>query len=142
MEPAAIEAKNAIILFDGTCNFCSGAVRFVIARDPGGVFRFAALQSDAARRACAAARGALPGKTDPGSIVVIVNGCVLERSDAVLAIASRLRFPWSLLGAFRVLPRALRDSLYHFVARHRHRWFGRCETCMVPPLEWRARFID
>jgi predicted DCC family thiol-disulfide oxidoreductase YuxK len=27
MEPAVIEAKNAIILFDGTCSFCSGALR-------------------------------------------------------------------------------------------------------------------
>jgi hypothetical protein len=26
-EPADIEAKSAIIFFDGTCNLCSGALR-------------------------------------------------------------------------------------------------------------------
>jgi len=36
---------GAIILFDGVCNFCNGAVNFVINRDREGYFKFAALQS-------------------------------------------------------------------------------------------------
>jgi predicted DCC family thiol-disulfide oxidoreductase YuxK len=132
----------AIILFDGVCNFCSGVVRFVHARDPRGLLRFAALQSDAARRACAAAGHALPATPDPDTIVVIADGRVLERSDAVLAIAARLRAPWPMVGVFRILPRGLRDAMYRIVARNRYRWFGRSETCMVPTPELRARFID
>ncbi|MFM8783943.1 MAG: thiol-disulfide oxidoreductase DCC family protein [Phycisphaerales bacterium] len=137
-----IAASPTIVLFDGTCKLCSGMVRFVAERDRSGSIGFAALQSDAARDACATAGHALSGADDPESIIVIADGRVLERSDAVLEIASRLRFPWPMLGAFRVVPRALRDALYGFLARRRHRWFGRCEACMVPTSELRARFID
>ena len=133
---------TTIILFDGVCNLCSGVVRFVIARDPHVRFRFAALQSDAARRACAEVGATPPAAVDPDTIIVIVNGRALERSDAALAIASRLPFPWPMFGVFRILPRALRDWLYRFVAKNRYRWFGKSDTCMMPTPELRARFLE
>jgi predicted DCC family thiol-disulfide oxidoreductase YuxK len=131
-----------IILFDGACNLCSGAVRFVIARDPHAQCRFASLQSSAARAACAKVGYDLPASATPSTIVVIEGGRVLERSDAVLAIARRMRFPWPVLGVFRALPRGLRDVLYGFVARNRYRWFGRSDACMAPTSELRGRFLD
>jgi predicted DCC family thiol-disulfide oxidoreductase YuxK len=131
-----------IILFDGACNLCSGAVRFVIARDPHARCRFASLQSEAARAACAKVGYDLPASATPSTIVVIEGGRALERSDAVLAIARRMRFPWPVLGVFGVLPRGLRDVLYRFVARHRYRWFGRSDACMAPTSELRGRFLD
>ncbi|NBQ14640.1 MAG: DUF393 domain-containing protein [Proteobacteria bacterium] len=131
-----------IILFDGACNLCSGAVRFVIARDPHARCRFASLQSEAARAACAKVGYDLPASATPSTIVVIEGGRALERSDAVLAIARRMRFPWPVLGVFGVLPRGLRDVLYGFVARHRYRWFGRSDACMAPTSELRGRFLD
>jgi predicted DCC family thiol-disulfide oxidoreductase YuxK len=137
-----VAPRPATILFDGTCNLCNGAVRFVAARDRRARFRFAALQSDAARRACAAAGHALLASSDPDSVVVIAGGRVLERSDAALAVAAQLPFPWPMLGAFRIVPRRVRDALYGFVARRRFRWFGRRESCMVPTPELRARFLD
>jgi predicted DCC family thiol-disulfide oxidoreductase YuxK len=36
-------SRNAVILFDGVCNLCNGAVNFVIDRDRDGYFRFAPL---------------------------------------------------------------------------------------------------
>ncbi len=133
---------HTIVLFDGVCNLCSGVVRFLIARDSKARFRFAPLQSDAARRACAEVGATPPAAVDPDTIIVIVNGRALERSDAALAIASRLPFPWPMFGVFRILPRALRDWLYRFVAKNRYRWFGKSETCMMPTPELRARFLE
>lgn len=133
---------TTIILFDGVCNLCSGVVRFVIARDPHAHFRFAALQSDAARRACAEVGATPPAAVDPDTIIVIADGRALERSDAALAIAARLPFPWPMFGVFRILPRALRDWLYRLVAKNRYRWFGKSDTCMVPTPELRARFLE
>ena len=78
----------------------------------------------------------------PSTIVVIQNGRALERSDAALAIARCLPFPWPVFGVFGVLPRGFRDALYRFVARNRYRWFGRTDACMVPTPELRARFLD
>ena len=133
---------HTIVLFDGVCNLCSGVVRFVIARDPHAHFRFAALQSDAARRACAEVGATPPAAVEPDTIIVIVNGRALERSDAALAIAARLPFPWPIFGVFRILPRPLRDWLYRLVARNRYRWFGKSDTCMMPTPELRARFLE
>jgi predicted DCC family thiol-disulfide oxidoreductase YuxK len=138
----SMASRPTIILFDGVCNLCSGVVRFVVARDPHARFRFAALQSDAARRACIEAGAAPPAAVDPDSVIVIADGRVLDRSDAALAIAARLPFPWPLFGVFRILPRGLRDWLYRLVARNRYRWFGKSDACMVPTPELRARFID
>ena len=133
---------HTIVLFDGVCNLCSGAVRFLIARDPHARFRFAPLQSDAARRACAEVGATPPAAVEPDTIIVIVNGRALERSDAALAIAARLPFPWPIFGVFRILPRPLRDWLYRLVARNRYRWFGKSDTCMMPTPELRARFLE
>ena len=131
-----------IILFDGACNLCSGAVRFVIARDPHAQCRFASLQSSAARAACAKVGYDLPASATPSTIVVIEGGRALERSDAALAIASRMSFPWPMFGVIRVLPRGLRDALYRFAARNRYRWFGRADACLVPRVELKERFLD
>ncbi len=117
-------------------------VRFLIARDPQARFRFAALQSEAARAACARVGYELLASTAPSTIVVIEQGRALERSDAALAIARRLPFPWPMFGVFGMLPRGFRDALYRFVARHRYRWFGLTEACVMPTPELQSRFLD
>src|SRR5882762_5499318 len=72
-----------VILFDGVCNLCNGFVQFVIARDPAARFRFAALQSESARRLLARLDG-LAGL--PDSIVLVDRGRVYTRSSAALRI--------------------------------------------------------
>ena len=137
-----MDARDAIILFDGHCNLCSGSVRFIIKRDPHARFRFASLQSDAAQRACAdLGETALPS-TDPTSIILIDRGRARLHSDAALAIAARLRFPWPLLTVLRIIPRPLRDWAYRTIARNRYRWFGRTETCLVPTNDLLSRFLN
>jgi predicted DCC family thiol-disulfide oxidoreductase YuxK len=128
-----------VILFDGVCNLCNGFVQFVIARDPGARFQFAALQSDSARRLLARVDGL--GQV-PDSVVLVDRGRVYTRSSAALRIARGLPFPWSLARALIVVPRPLRDWVYDRVARHRYRWFGRKDTCMVPTPDLRARFLE
>ncbi len=131
-----------IILFDGVCALCAGVVKFVIARDSRAQFRFASLQSAAAARACARVGGTLPAAGALDSIIVLCEGRMLERSDAILAICARLPFPWPMLGVFRACPRPLRDALYRFIARHRYRIVAKRETCLVPPADWKSRFLD
>ena len=129
-------AAGAVILFDGVCNLCSGAVRFVARRDPAGRFRFASLQSAAAARLLDGRGAQLPD-----SIVLLQHGRVHTRSSAALRIARGLRFPWPLLAAFLLVPRPVRDWVYDLVARRRYRWFGKSDACMVPDAELRARFL-
>ena len=131
--------RSFLILFDGVCNLCNGFVRFVIARDPAGRFRFGALQSAAARRVLELQEMPHPL---PDAVVLVEDGRVFTRSGAALRIARRLTFPWPIAAVFLAVPRPLRDWIYTHVARHRYRWFGRRDHCMVPSPEMRARFID
>jgi predicted DCC family thiol-disulfide oxidoreductase YuxK len=130
---------GTLLLFDGVCNLCHGAVRFVIARDPGGRFRFAPLQSDAGRAALR--RFGLP-EHDLAGVVLVEGERVWTGSAAALATLRRLRAPWPAVARLvALLPAPLRDALYRFVARHRYRWFGRKASCPAPPPEWRERFL-
>jgi predicted DCC family thiol-disulfide oxidoreductase YuxK len=128
----------AIVLFDGICNLCNGAVRFIIARDPAAHFRFAALQSP--QGAAALARF---GRDARGldSIVLIDGDRIYERSDAALRIAAELHAPWGLARALLAIPQALRDGVYTWVARHRYEVFGKRDVCALPDGDFADRFL-
>ncbi len=130
---------DCVILFDGVCNLCNGSVQFIIARDPAAQFRFAPLDSPAARRLIGESGVSSPL---PDSMVLVEQGRLYTRSDAALRITRRLRFPWPLLYAVVILPRRLRNALYDLIARNRYRWFGKRDACMVPTPELRARFLS
>ena len=53
---------------------------------------------------------------------------------------------WAGRGAcfalLRLLPRPLADWLYDRVAQNRYALFGRTDSCMIPPPEWRERFLE
>lgn len=129
---------GAIILFDGTCAFCEGAVRFIARRDPDGYFRFGASQS-ASGEQLLASHGLTRQATR--SMVLIEDGRVFLRSTASLRIARRMQFPWSLAAAFLVVPRPIRDAVYQVVAAIRHRIAGTSNACEIPPPEIRSRLI-
>lgn len=138
-EAAEPPVEAPVILFDGVCHLCAASVRFVVARDPGGVFRFAPLQSETGRRLLRA-HGLAEDAMD--SFVLVQGGRAWRESDAALRVCAGLRAPWRWLRFLRVLPRAVRDPVYRFVARRRYRWFGKAEACLVPTPEIRARFLD
>jgi predicted DCC family thiol-disulfide oxidoreductase YuxK len=131
-------AFRPVILFDGVCNLCNGAVQFVIKRDTSGTFRFASLQS-AAAAALVGPMGKNPADLD--SILLVHKGKVYQKSRAALEIARRMRGAWPLLYGLVIIPPFIRDAVYNWVARNRYRWFGRQESCMVPSPELKSRFL-
>jgi len=128
----------SVVLFDGTCAFCEGSVKFIARRDPAGRFRFGASQSPQA-----AALLAQHGFTREmaRSIVLIEDGAVYLRSTASLRIAQHLTMPWRMAGVLLWVPRPLRDGVYRVVAAIRQRVAGRSNACDVPPPELRSRMI-
>lgn len=134
--------EQNVVLFDGVCHLCQGAVKFIIKRDPGRNFRFASLQSEAGERIL---QGSSRSDISPGRIDTIVlyhNGAYYTRSSAALRIAKGLRFPWPLAYGFIIVPRFMRDAVYRVVAANRYRWFGKDETCLVPTKENKERFLQ
>ena len=134
--------QRPLILFDGVCNLCNSAVRWVIERDKEGRFDFASLQSDAARRELVKVMDANEIDALPDSIVLLDAHGVHIRSAAALRIVRGLGYPFELLRLGIVLPRPIRDLIYDLIARNRYRWFGRRDTCMTPTPDIAARFLD
>jgi len=130
---------QAVILYDGDCGLCDQLVQFVLPRDPRGWFRFAPLQSAFAREQMAAA--GLP-LDDLDTMVMIEEGQVHVRSSAALRVLRRLRAPWPILYPLVIVPRVIRDAVYRFVARNRHRWFARPAVCGLPKAGWKDRFLS
>ena len=130
--------EERIVVFDGVCNFCSGAVRFILEHDLRGRLRFAPVQS-ATGRALLVQNGIDP--SDVQTFLLIAGDEVYMRSDAALEIARDLG-GWRWLRVLVLVPRALRDWMYGVLARNRYRWFGMRDVCFVPSEEQRARFID
>ena len=118
--------KSSTVLFDGECNLCSGAVKFIRKRDREGRFRFVPLDGDEAREI-------LAGRDDGCDTLHLLDEAGHhDRSEAVQLIAADLPFPWSLFRFLKIVPRPFRDTCYDFVARHRRRWFGRAPRQPLP----------
>jgi predicted DCC family thiol-disulfide oxidoreductase YuxK len=128
---------SSIVLFDGVCNFCNGAVNFIIRNDRRGRFRFAPLQSEKGGRL----RGeySIPPETD--SLVLVDDGRAYTHSTAALRIAKGLGGVWQLAYAFILVPRPVRDWFYRTFAKNRYKWFGKKDLCMIPTPEVRERFL-
>jgi predicted DCC family thiol-disulfide oxidoreductase YuxK len=75
-------------------------------------------------------------------MVVISRNRLFVKSDAALEIVRQLKMPWRLLRVLKVVPRPVRDAIYDLVASRRYAWFGKKDSCMVPPAELRSRFLD
>jgi len=129
---------DAIVLFDGMCNFCNASVNFIIERDSKGYFKFAPLQSDIGLELQEKYR---IDKTQTESVILIEDDVVYTHSTAALRIAGRLDGLWAWLQALKIVPLRLRDFLYKQFAKYRYKIFGRKEVCMMPTPRIRSRFI-
>lgn len=117
-----------LVLYDGDCALCNGAVRFVMRHDRRKRFRYAPLKADAAK-ALMRAHGLEPLQED--SFAYWRKGRLLTRSTAALRVAGDLGGAWRCALVLLALPRFLRDPVYGLVARNRHRW-GSTEACPMP----------
>jgi predicted DCC family thiol-disulfide oxidoreductase YuxK len=134
-----ISVGEPLILFDGVCNLCNAWVRFVIRRDPTGIFRFAAQQSPIG---LVIIEEHLRGASQLSSVILIEDKAIYTESDAVLQIFARLGAPWSWIALLGIIPRPARDACYRFIVRHRYQWFGRTEVCQIPSADVRSRFVE
>lgn len=130
--------KNPIILFDGVCNLCNGSINAILKLDKAGVFRFAALQSDAGREQL---KRFNLDKRPMTSVVLVEEGRHFEKSEAALRILKRLGWPFKALYPLMLLPRPVRDLGYDLIAGNRYRIFGKRDACMMPTPEIRSRFL-
>lgn len=136
--------STALLLYDGSCGFCARSVQFVLRHESSRrTLRFASLQSPAG----AEVRARHPELNSIDSVIWYepgaANDLVLVRTAAVLRVLSYLGGVWRALGVLTaIVPRAIRDSAYDFIARRRHKLIRGPASCVVPTAEQRPRFVD
>lgn len=101
--------RNAIVFFDGICNFCNSSVNFIIKRDKNNYFKFASLQSEFAKDffeshnlthnfLATAENDKADKKVD--SIILYENNNLYIKSTAALRIAKHLNGFWKIIFHF------------------------------------------
>lgn len=137
---AIVRGMGWLLFFDGDCGFCSKSVRWVARHDPRGRVNFAPLQG-----ALAAELGlGRFAEVADGSMVVVreSDGRKFFRSDALIELAGALGGGWRLFRIARVIPGFLRDGVYRWVARNRHRLAGTSVACGLPDPELLKRLRE
>jgi predicted DCC family thiol-disulfide oxidoreductase YuxK len=133
-----VTAARAIIVFDAECLLCSANAQFVLRHDRAARFMLASMQSEAG---VALYRQFGIDPADPDTMILVEGDRIRRDSDAVLAIWTGLGWPWRAAALLRLIPRALRDPVYRWIARNRYRLFGRRDTCWLPEPAFRDRLL-
>ena len=140
VHPGPYGDGQSVVLFDGVCNLCESTVRFIIQRDSKAHFRFAALQSEIAKKMMSSFAYS---DDELSSILLITNGQLFHKSRAALQIARRLNGGWPLCYyLFFWVPGFIANPVYDFVGNRRYKWFGRKEECWIPTEDLQKRFLD
>jgi predicted DCC family thiol-disulfide oxidoreductase YuxK len=137
---------SAMLLYDGSCGFCAESVQFVLEHDRRSrSLRFASLQGPTGTEV----RGRHAGLDAVDSVIWYEpaspggRDVILVRSSAVLRVLRYLGGAWRVLAWLGALvPRPLRDAVYDFVARHRHKLVRGAPVCVIPSEDQRTRFVD
>ena len=135
----AFPDDKVLVVFDGVCVLCSGFAKFILKRDRAFAFRMTTAQSPLGQ---ALYRHYGLDTDEFETNLVIVGGRAYGKLDSVAIAGERLGGPWRAVALLRLLPRVLADWFYDRVARNRYALFGRADSCMIPPPEWRERFLE
>jgi predicted DCC family thiol-disulfide oxidoreductase YuxK len=136
-------SNKSIIFFDGYCNLCNGFINYCLDHDTNEIFFYAALDSKAAQNIIPEELIANYRKNPlEGTVFLWENERLYSRSEAAFRVFSRLNTIFRFLSIFRFLPKFITDSIYKLIARNRYKMFGKSESCRMPSLEIKSRFLD
>lgn len=134
-----MSSDGPVLVFDGACVLCNRSAQFVLRHDRARRFRFATNES-ASGRTLMIRHGLDPAA--PVSVLLVEDGRAYVESAAVARVLAGFGGGWRIAAAtLRLVPAAIRDRAYRYVARHRYRWFGRREVCWLPDPGDAGRFL-
>jgi len=126
-----------ILVYDGSCGFCSRSVQFILRHEPRHDLLFVTRDSPLGQDLRRHFR--LEGVE---SMLWIDGDQASIESNAVLRAAHYLGGTWSALAALgSLLPSFLGNWAYRLIARHRRKLSSAATSCVVPTPEQRERFL-
>lgn len=129
---------NAIIFYDGYCALCNGWITFLINRKRGIKFHFAPLGGETQQ---AMEKEGL-GFPQADSVILYQASRFHIKAEAAALILTSLGGGWKIVGKFILLfPKSISNGVYDLIARNRYSWFGKYDTCPLPPTHVRKQFL-
>ena len=127
-------SKDPIVIYDGSCGMCSSFVQFILKHEKNDSLRFTPMHSDYAMSITEEHFS----HEVPDSIIFVDTSNVYIDSTAAIEISKSLRWPYSIIQYFGIIPRPIRDAIYRIIAKYRKRIFDSSpEACEI-----NASFMD
>ena len=120
-----LKPDKVIILFDTTCLLCNKTVQFLLKVDIHKKILFAGLSSEFGKSIIE------EHHMLDDSVIMYYKGNYKTKSSAFLAICKHLGFPYSIFLILYIIPPFIRDWVYALISKHRYRWFGTTDCCLV-----------
>ena len=128
-----------IIVFDAKCLLCNGWVQFLLKYDRKGIFQFASIQGSTGQDLLSKADLQVEGLQ---TFLLVDGSRIWKHTSAIFRVLGELGWPWKAAWLGWLVPAPLRDAMYRWIARNRYWLFGRSEVCLVPPSDFKTRFLD
>ena len=130
-------AMPPLLVYDGSCGFCSRAVQFILRHERRHDLKFVPRDSPLGQNLRRQFH-----LEQVESLLWITDGKACIESTAVLRAAKYVGGIWALLAAMgSLVPAPLRDWGYRWIARNRRRLSTGAATCFSPTAEQKARFL-
>ena len=118
---------SPIVFFDGDCGLCSRVVRFINKYEKNNEISFSPLQSDFAIEILEKNNI----KPDLNTFYFYSNNIITDRSSGVLKIIPFLKWYFSFLLIFWLIPKFIRDFCYNLIAKNRLKIYK--DVCSYSP---------
>jgi predicted DCC family thiol-disulfide oxidoreductase YuxK len=131
-------SSNPVLVIDGVCAMCNGFARFVDQYNPE--CRFMCAQNEQTIEVLKA--HGISAEDAMTSIVLIQEGTVFRGSDAFIQVLLGMNTLFWILGILmKIVPRFIRETVYGAVANNRYRLFGKRDSCSIPSIGMRKKFL-
>jgi len=134
MDLKGASQQHPLVVYDGYCLLCNRIIRFLLEADKKERFRFCKMEYF---QTC------YPNHVDQDRVMLLYRGQMSFGSDAATDILRELGGKYSVLASLiSLFPRFLCEWGYRFIADRRYVWFGKSNACILPPQNWKSRFLD
>ncbi len=129
-----------LVLFDGVCNFCNSTILKIIKYDKKNNLMFSSQQSEYGKTVLKKFR---IDENDLNTIYFVKNNTIIyTKSTALIEIIKMLNGKPKLLLIFTIIPTRIRDYFYSVFSKNRYKLFGVKDSCIIPSIEIKNKFID
>ena len=129
-----LNETKKILFYDGDCGFCNSSVQFALKHQKNEIY-FATLQSKFA--IILLEKNGI--KIELDTLYFYNHEKIYNKSSGALRLAKELKFPYNLLFAFYIVPKFLRDTVYSFISKRRHKI--KSGFCVIPKETEKKLFL-